>query len=154
MAEFSDEKLLETLERRSQIATDWFKENNMIVNADKFQAIIVKRNSDMCNQYTLNIDGNRAISEKSVKLLGINIDNNLSTNTSRNQLHAISKLHRGLRNRPLIWHFGSAKPVKKIEQIQTRALGILYNDFDSDYKTLLDKSGEYKMEENVLEHWG
>ena len=48
-AEFSVEKLLKSLERESQVATDWFNENNMIVNADKFQAIIVKRNSDMCN---------------------------------------------------------------------------------------------------------
>ena len=77
-AEFSVEKLLKTLERESQIATDCFKENNMIANADKFQAIIVKRNSDMCNQYTLNIDGNQVTSEKSVKLLVIYIDNKLS----------------------------------------------------------------------------
>ena len=28
----------------------------MIVNADKFQVIIVKRYSDMSNQYTVNID--------------------------------------------------------------------------------------------------
>ena len=41
-AEFSVEKLLKTLERENQIATDGFKENNMIVNAHKFQAIIVK----------------------------------------------------------------------------------------------------------------
>ena len=77
-ADFPVEKLLKSLERESQIATDWFKENNMIVNTDKFQAIIVKRNSDMCNQYTLNIDGNQVTSEKSVKLLGINTDNKLS----------------------------------------------------------------------------
>ena len=37
----------------------------MIVNADKFQVIIVKRNLDVCNQYTLNIDGNQVPSEKS-----------------------------------------------------------------------------------------
>ena len=69
---------MKTLERESQIATDWFKENNMILNADKFQAIAVNRNSNMCNQYTLNIDDNQVTSEKSVKLLGINIDNKLS----------------------------------------------------------------------------
>ena len=50
----------------------------MVVNAGKFQAIIAKRNSDMCNQYTLNIDGNQVTSEKSMKLLGINIDNKIS----------------------------------------------------------------------------
>ena len=41
---------------------------------------------------------------------------------------------------PLIWHFCSAKSVKKIGKIQRRALRILYNDFGSDYKTFLDKS--------------
>ena len=39
----------------------------MIINADKVRAIIVKRNSDMCSQYTLNIDSNQVTSEKSVK---------------------------------------------------------------------------------------
>ena len=42
---------------------------------DKFQAVIVKQNSHMYNQYTLNIDDNQVILEKSVKALGINIDN-------------------------------------------------------------------------------
>ena len=31
----------------------------MIVNANKFQAIIVKRYSEMSNQYALYIDGNQ-----------------------------------------------------------------------------------------------
>ena len=95
---------MKTLKRESQIATNRFKENNMIVNADKFQAIIVKRNSDICNQYTLNIDVNQVTLEKSVKLLGINIDNKLSFDKhvsslckkASNQLNAISSLHRYL----------------------------------------------------------
>ena len=143
----------------------------MIVNADKFKAVIVKRSSDMCNQYTLNIDGNQVTPEKSVKLLGINIDNKLSFDEhlsslckkASNQLNVIGRLHRDLGFKekevlinsfayanfnycPLIWHFCSAKSVREIEQIQTRALKILYSDFDSDYKTLLDKSGKCTME--------
>ena len=66
-AEFSVEKLLKTLERESQTDIYWFKENNMIVNPDKFQEITVNKNSYMSNQYTLT-------SEKTVKLLGTNID--------------------------------------------------------------------------------
>ena len=50
----------------------------MIVNPDKFPAIIVNRNSDMSNQYTLSIDGNQVTSKNSVKLQGINIDDKLS----------------------------------------------------------------------------
>ena len=140
----------------------------MIVNADIFQANIVKRKSDMCNQYTLKIDGNQVTSEKSVKLLVINTDNKLSFDKhvsslckkASNQLNARSRSHSylGLKEKevlinsfvyvnfnyfPLIWHFCSAKSVRKIEQIQTRALRILCNDFDIDYKTLLDKSDRY-----------
>ena len=37
-AEVSVEKLLETLERKSQIATDCLRKSSMIVNAHKFQA--------------------------------------------------------------------------------------------------------------------
>ena len=135
-AEFSVEKLLKTLERESQVAVDWFKENNMIVNADKFQAIIVKRNSDMCSQYTLNIDNNEVALEKSVKLLGIEIDDKLFFDEhlsslckkASNQLNAISRLHKYLAFKekevlinsfvydnlnycPLLWHFCLPKSV-------------------------------------------
>ena len=46
----------------------------MIVNAEKFEAIIVRRNSDRNNQYTLDIDSNSVTSEKWVQLIGIDID--------------------------------------------------------------------------------
>ena len=71
----------------------------------KFQAIIVKGNSGMWNQYFLNIDGNQVTSEKSVKLLGINIDNKLPFDghvsslckKASNQLNATRRLHKYLR---------------------------------------------------------
>ena len=78
LIEFSVEKLLKTLETERQIATEWLEENNMIVNAHKFQAIIVKRNTNLFNQYTLNTDGNQITLEKSLKLIGVNADNKLS----------------------------------------------------------------------------
>ena len=76
----------------------------MIANPYNFQAIIAKRNPDLGNQYTLNIDGNQVTSEKSVKLLGINIYNNLSFDErlsslckkASNQLNAEKRFHRNL----------------------------------------------------------
>ena len=42
-AENTIQKLVSTLEKESQAANDWFKSNKMVVNPNKFQAIIVKR---------------------------------------------------------------------------------------------------------------
>ena len=47
---------------------------------------------------------------------------------------------------PLVWHFFSAKSVKKIEIIQERALRILYNDFSSHFESILNKSDKSTME--------
>ena len=47
---------------------------------------------------------------------------------------------------PLVWHFCSAKSVKKIEKIQERALRINRNNFSSDFESILNKSGKSTME--------
>lgn len=36
-------ELIKMLEEERKIAIDWFKENEMIVNPDKFQAVVIKR---------------------------------------------------------------------------------------------------------------
>ena len=41
---------------------------------------------------------------------------------------------------PLVWFFSSPESLRKIERIQVRALRILYDDFVSEAKVLLDKS--------------
>ena len=79
-AENTIEKLISTLEQDSQAAIDWFKINEMIVNPDKFQAIVVKKNCRMKDSYALNINNQTINSENCVKLLGIEIHNTLSTN--------------------------------------------------------------------------
>ena len=66
--------LLKTLEQVSAVM--WFKQNEMIVNAEKFEVIIL--NKKECEaKYKLTIDNNDIESTKSVKLLGITIDNRL-----------------------------------------------------------------------------
>ena len=41
---------------------------------------------------------------------------------------------------PLVWFFSSPESLRKIERIQERALRILYNDFGSEIKVLLEKA--------------
>ena len=63
------------LEKESESAVNWFKQNEMIANAVKFQAIILnKKESEAKDKLT--IDNNDIESTKFVKLFGIIINNN------------------------------------------------------------------------------
>ena len=56
VAQYTIEKLISTLEQDSKAPIDWFKINKMIVNIDKFQEIVLKKNCKMKDSYALNID--------------------------------------------------------------------------------------------------
>ena len=93
------EDLIYTLETEAQKAIEWFKLNEMIVNPDKFQAIIVKKNAKIKDSYPLKINDQIINSENSVKLLGIEIDKlsfdkHISTlcKKASNQLNAIGRI--------------------------------------------------------------
>ena len=96
------EELISTLEKESQAATDWFVSNEMIVNPDKFQAIVVIRNNKMKDTYSLNINQEVSNSENCVKLLGVEMDNKISfgkhistiVKKASNQLNAISRIQK------------------------------------------------------------
>ena len=81
-AERTIENLLSTLETESQAAIEWFKLNKMVVNPEKFQAIVVKKNAKMKDSYTLNINDLTINSESRAKLLGIEIISCPLSNTS------------------------------------------------------------------------
>ena len=167
--------LIEILESESEIAITWFKENNMIVNPEKFQAIIIKKNKGTMDTYPLKISNREINSENSVKLLGIEIDNKLNFDNhvsslckkAASQLNALSRFQKylGINEKkiiinsfvyshfnycPLVWHFCSSKSVRKIEKIQERCLRILLNDYVSNYNELLTKSSKSTMEVNRL----
>ena len=69
--------LKETLQNEAEIAIQWFKDNFMIVNPGKFQAMIIKRFGKMENKHEMYIENKKITSEHSVRLLGIEIDNQL-----------------------------------------------------------------------------
>ena len=47
---------------------------------------------------------------------------------------------------PLVWNFCPCKSLQKIEKIQLRCLKIIYNDYSSDYQTLLKLGQKLSME--------
>ena len=61
------------MEQESESAVSWSKQNEMMVNADKFQAITLNKKESEA-KYRLTIDNNDIESSQSVKLLHITID--------------------------------------------------------------------------------
>ena len=142
----------------------------MIVNTDKFQAMILSSDKKE-NKYDLKINDSIISSEKSVTLLGIEFDNKLNfekqvaniCRKANNQLNAIGRIQNFLGKKeketiinsfvysnfmyyPLTWHFCSKPSQNKIEKIQYRSLKMLTNDYNSDYKDLLEITKTSTME--------
>ena len=61
-------KFISTLELESNIATDWLTKNEVIINPDKFQAIILDRKKPNLTTIPLTIDNQTIKSVPSVEL--------------------------------------------------------------------------------------
>ena len=136
----------------------------MKANPDKFQAIAVgKRTHDKSPVFKLG-DANIPC-EEVVKLLGVDIDFNLSFDfhiknickKAAQQLNILKRIGKNLSklNRltifhtfilsnfnfcPLSWHFCSEGNTKKIEENQERALRFVYEDYNISYEDLLNRA--------------
>ena len=136
-------------------AVRWFKESNMILNLDKFQAIVLQMWNETKSTNTLNIENITTSITKSVELLlGVTIDDKLNfeeyisalCKKASLQLNAVSRLqiYMGKKEREpitnifiysnfnycsLVWHFCSCKPSNKIEQRQKRCLRTILNGY-------------------------
>ena len=168
-------ELIDILQSGSEIVSDWFKNNKVIANPDKLQAIFLnKRRGDHTNQRIV-VDNQNLKVVSSVELLGIQIDDKHNFNlhisnicrSTANQLNALIRLKRflGFTEKrilinsyfmanfnycPLVWMFSSASSLKKIENLQKRALRFLYNDYEIPYEELLLKSDRATMNINRL----
>ena len=125
-------KLINGLQSESEVITDCFKKNQMIVNPDKFQVIITdKKKGDHTNENIV-IDNKQIKTVSSVELLGIQLDDKLNCSphmsnickSAANQLNALIRLQKFLSFKekkvliysyflanfnycPLVWMFSS-----------------------------------------------
>ena len=139
----------------------WCTINRMEANPNKFQ-IMISGSSDM----DITVNENVTItSERSVKLLGINLDNNLTYNEHVNtlirkasrQLNCLKRIAYGLETKvklllyksfvlsnfsycPVVWHACGATNTKKLEKVQHRALKFVFKDYTSSYEDLLERA--------------
>ena len=127
-------------ETESNTAIEWFQNNKMMVNAGKFQAIITYKEKKYYTNETLKIKDKIIKPSSSVKLLGVQIDEQVSFNlyicnicrSTANQLNALIRLKRFLAFEkkktlinsyfysnfnycPLVWMFSSTKSLNKVE---------------------------------------
>ena len=70
--------LKEILQNKAEIEIQWSKDNFMILNPGKFQAVVINRFGKMENKHEMYIENKKITSEHSVKLLGIETDNQLN----------------------------------------------------------------------------
>ena len=129
--------LISTLEAESQVLIDWFKDNKMQANPDKFQVLAVGKKTFAKNP-SIKIQNNILSCEETVKLLGIDIDyqlkfdqriSNLCRKASQ-QLNVLKRLGSYLTKLnkltifhtfilsnlnfcPLAWHFCTEKKTPK-----------------------------------------
>ena len=160
-------ELISILEKDSETAIKWFKDNGMCVNPEKFHGIIINRCGRHPDVHQMNFSGFEITTEKVVNLLGIDVDYKLNFNKhigtlckkSAGQLNAICRMgkHVGEQEKtvliqsfvqanfnycPLVWFFSSPESLRKIERIQERAIRILYDDYVSETKALLEKANK------------
>ena len=94
------QNLINLLESECSVAIKWFKDNKMIVNPGKFQAIILNKMKNNHAQEIIKIDKNALKVKLSVKLLCVQTDAELNFDShianicrsAANQLNALIKL--------------------------------------------------------------
>jgi hypothetical protein len=155
--------LKQTLEEECRILIKWFSDNGMRANPDKFQAIAIGKKSASEN-LVFDIGENAIKCEDTVKLLGVTIDSLLNFDVhiknvclkASKQINALRRMGKNLTMEgrkaiyhafilsnfnfcPLVWHFCSKGNTQKLERVNYRALRFVFQDFISDYQTLLGK---------------
>ena len=161
------------LESKSMVLEKWFADNYFKMNADKCHLLVPKHSDDV----SIKINDEILKGEKTVKLLGIKIDNNLDfkehiaslcKNVSQ-KLHALSRISSFIEEKklrilmkafiesqfsycPLIWMFhGSRTLENRINSLHERALRISYRDSHSTFEELLKKDESFHIHERNLQ---
>ena len=149
--------LISTLESESKILIEWFRVNKMQANPDKFPVLVVGKKTYDTNP-SIHIQNSDLTCEKTVKLLGIEIDYQLNFDAhvssicrkASQQLNVLKRLgsllnilskltifhtciHSNFNFCPLAWHFVTEKNSKKLEKVQERALRFVYEDYNNSY---------------------
>ena len=156
----------------TSILIKWFKNNYLQMNPDKCKLLISNRDKDL----SLIIDNEVIECSKSVKLLGVTIDNRLDFNehisklckkvsTKFDALARVSNFmgHDKLRKIlkafiesqfsycPLVWMFHSRALNRRINKLHERGLRMVYKDYELSFEELLRKDNSFCIHHRNLQ---
>ena len=168
------DSVISNIEKDMKIAIDWYQDNKMVANPEKFQLMFLdlKDDSKLC----IDINGNVVQMTDSVKLLGITFDSKLNfkphvqsiCKKTSNKVRAFSRIAPNLDYEkrtilynsfilpnfnycPLIWMFCGKSSNDDVERLHKRALRVLLDDYESTFEELLRKRGEYTIHRRNLQ---
>jgi hypothetical protein len=162
--------VLSLLEESASMCMNWFNENMLKANPDKFQLIILDRNRQTSyKDLHIIVNETQITPVDSVRLLGIQIDVNLDFSS-----HVETLCKKATRNMKIllrlnvkdrkdkmmlaesfvwscfsycaiVWHFCNKTLSLRIEKIFERSLRFVYSDYESKFEKLLEKSNRGTM---------
>ena len=162
-------KAAQTLRRQTEAVSQWYNENLLQANSQKYQILTIDSHSSTKTPgyaLTMEFDGHEVKSSDYLKILGVTIDNKLTFSehisdickkTSckvgvllrlRNLIPWSAKLQLYKSNIlphltycDIVWHFCRSSDKKKVERIQERALRAVFKSKSETYNDLLTKTG-------------
>ena len=165
-------ELIKSLENDSSILIKWFSDNYLVMNADKCHLLVTKQE----NNIFLKVDNNIIENSKTVKLLGITIDNKLDfnehvsklCNKASTKLHALARISNFMNPHklriliktffesqfsycPLVWMFHSRTLNNRINKLHERALRMVYKECNLTFEQLLEKDNSFTIHHRNLQ---
>ena len=163
----------------TSIVLNWFRTNEMKSNSDKCHLIVAEnRNRDYTSNACIYLDEEKELlhNEKTVKLLGIWIDDKLTfeehvktiLKKGNQKLHALMRVSKYMSEEklrilmkafvesqfnycPLLWMFHSNKINHRINSLHERALRVVYKDDNLTFEQLLEKDDSFTIHERNLQ---
>ena len=176
VADIDIDNIIHKLEVDINNLCHWFKINGMILNEDKCTFMVIESSKSLRNEIAkINVLGKILEEVEEAKLLGITFDNNINMRKhikkvckqASNKLNALARISHYLDEHkriilmksfimsqfnycPIIWMFCERRSNNLINRIHERALRIGYNNYVSDFDSLLAKDNSLTIHERNL----
>ena len=165
------DELLNTIKKDIDILLKWFHDNYFKVNDDKYHLLVRNHDEDI----SLMIGKELIKGSKSVKLLGITIDNKLNFNEhvtkvcdkASQKLHILARVATYMNTDklrilmkafiesqfnycPLVWTFHSRTLNNRINRLHERVLRLVYKNDHTSFEELLNKDNSLSIHHRNL----